>query len=103
MSFFTSDKMQEDPLIMPPILHFTTETTREKEWDNIAAIHAGLVQTTTWSFDKCRMGHLKLVPEKFHNKTRTDFISEATCVALTHCGNFVIIGKYMLLNGYFYC
>lgn len=31
----------EDPLIMPPIVEFTSEITREKEWDNIAAIHEG--------------------------------------------------------------
>lgn len=79
---------------MPSITQFTTETTREKEWDNIAAIHSGLVQVTTWSFHKCKMGDLKLVPEQFQNKKRTDFLSEATCICLTHCGNFVIIGMY---------
>lgn len=77
---------------MPPITQFTSETTREKEWDNIAAIHRGLIVTTTWSFNKCKMGELKLVPEQFQNKNRKDFESEATCICLTHCGNFVIIG-----------
>lgn len=77
---------------MPPILHFTTEITREKEWDNIAAIHSGLVMTTTWSFHKSKMGELKLIPEKYFNKNRKDFNVEATCICLTHCGNFVIIG-----------
>lgn len=83
----------EDPLLMPPIVHFTNETTREKEWDDIVAIHSGLVQATTWSFNKNKMGNLKLVPEQFFNKNRKDFNSEATCIILTHCGNFVIIGK----------
>lgn len=32
----------EDPLKMPPIIEFTSEITREKEWDNIAAIHQGV-------------------------------------------------------------
>lgn len=31
----------EDPLRMPPIVSFTSEVTREKEWDNIAAAHLG--------------------------------------------------------------
>lgn len=31
----------EDPLKMPPIVKFTSETTREKEWDSIAALHLG--------------------------------------------------------------
>lgn len=78
---------------MPPIVDFTSECTREHEWDNIAAIHSGLVMTTTWSFKKCKMGDLKLVPEQYQNKNRTDFNVEATCISLTHCGNFVIIGK----------
>lgn len=86
---------------MPPITHFTYETTRDKEWDNIAAIHSGLVMTTTWSFSKGRMGDQKLVPEKFHNKNRADFEAEASCICLTHCGNFVIVGKLknMILIG----
>lgn len=77
---------------MPAIVDFTSECTRENEWDNIAAIHSGLVVTTTWSFKKCKMGELKLVPEQYQNKNRTDFTVEATCLSLTHCGNFVIIG-----------
>lgn len=78
---------------MPPIVEFTSECTREKEWDNIAAIHSGLVVATTWSFHRSKMGELKLVPEQFQNKNRKDFNAEATCISLTHCGNFVIIGE----------
>lgn len=83
---------------MPPIVDFTNECTREKEWDNIAAIHSGLVMATTWSFNKSKMGDLKLVPNQFQNKVKTDFNVEATCICLTHCGNFVIIGKFILNN-----
>ncbi|KXJ70732.1 hypothetical protein RP20_CCG022629 [Aedes albopictus] len=82
----------EDPFRMPPINFFTSETTRDKEWDSIAAAHAGLVQITTWSFDKCKMGDLKLVPEVFQNKNRTDFGVTASALCLSHCGNFVTIG-----------
>lgn len=87
------DRFEEDHHLMPPITQFASELTREKEWDNIAAIHSGLVMATTWSFNKCKMGELKLVPEQFENKTRTDLNSEATCLCVTHCGNFVIIGN----------
>uniref|UniRef100_A0A336LZ66 CSON006517 protein n=1 Tax=Culicoides sonorensis TaxID=179676 RepID=A0A336LZ66_CULSO len=79
-------------LLMPPVIHFTTETTREKEWDNIAAIHQDYKMVTTWSFDRCAMGELKIVPENLQEKNRTDFSTVATCINLTHCGNFVIIG-----------
>ncbi|CAG9815275.1 unnamed protein product [Phaedon cochleariae] len=83
----------EDPLKMPPIVQFTSETTREKEWDNIAAIHSGLAVVTTWSYDKIKMGDLKLLPERFRKKNvdvNLDVV--ATCVCLTHCGNFVLVG-----------
>lgn len=85
--------MEDDPFQMPPIVEFTAKGTREKEWNNIAAIHSGLVVATTWSFHKCKMGELRLIPEKYQNKNRTDFNVEATCISLTHCGNFVIIGE----------
>ncbi|XP_055850780.1 WD repeat-containing protein 36 [Episyrphus balteatus] len=84
--------LQTDILTMPPIKEFTTEVTREEEWDNIAAIHSGIIQTTTWSFHKGKMGTHRLVPRQFHSKIRKDFTAETTCVVLTHCGNFVIIG-----------
>lgn len=77
---------------MPPITQFTSETTREKHWDNIVAIHSGLVTATSWSFDKRRMGDLKLVPEKFKEKNRKENRSTASSLNLTHCGNFVLIG-----------
>uniref|UniRef100_A0A182Y8M2 Uncharacterized protein n=1 Tax=Anopheles stephensi TaxID=30069 RepID=A0A182Y8M2_ANOST len=86
-------KKSEDPFRMPPIGYFTTEVTRDKEWDSIAALHQGLVQVTTWSYDKRRMGDLHLVPDAFQNKQhRKDFTVMATCLCLSHCGNFVTIG-----------
>lgn len=77
---------------MPPIIQFTSETTREKHWDSIVAIHSDLVQATTWSFDKRKMGDLKLLAAKFKDGKRKDFKTFATCLNMTHCGNFVIIG-----------
>lgn len=34
----------EDPLQMPPIVEFTSQTTRDKEWDSVAAVHSGKEQ-----------------------------------------------------------
>lgn len=87
------DRFETDVHRMPPIKEFTTETTREREWDNVAAIHQGCIQTTTWSVHKSRMGEHRLIPEKFYNKNRDDFNTEPTCLTLTHCGNFVVIGE----------
>ena len=92
------DRFEEDPYQMPAIMQFTSECTREKEWDSIAAIHGGLVMATTWSFHKNKMGDLKLVPEQFQNRNRKDFLAEATCLALTYCGNFVMIGEFSLIR-----
>ncbi|XP_034484836.1 WD repeat-containing protein 36 [Drosophila innubila] len=86
------NRFQYDKFSMPPILEFTSDTTREKEWDNIAAIHAGVIQTTTWTFNKSRMGEHRLVPTQFQNKNRNNFQSETTSIILTVCGNFVIVG-----------
>ena len=36
-------RVTEDPVRMPPIVDFTTETAKDREWDNIAAIHRFLV------------------------------------------------------------
>ncbi|KAH8310696.1 hypothetical protein KR044_002569 [Drosophila immigrans] len=86
------NRFQYDKYSMPPILEFTSDTAREREWDNIAAIHAGIIQTTTWTFNKSRMGEHRLVPTQFQNKNRSNYQSETTSIILTHCGNFVIIG-----------
>ncbi|KAJ4443876.1 WD repeat-containing protein 36 [Periplaneta americana] len=78
----------KDPLRMPPIVHFTSETAREKEWDNIAATHLGLATVTTWSYDKLKMGDLQLLPDRFEPKGGVT----ASCLCLTSCGNFAVIG-----------
>lgn len=89
---YSLDHFTFDKYGMPPIIEFTADTTREKEWDNIAAIHAGIIQTTTWSFHKSRLGEHRLVPLQFQNKYRKDFQAETTSIVASHCGNYVIIG-----------
>lgn len=84
-------KVQDDPVRMPPVVDFTTETTREMEWDNIGCIHRGLEVTTTWSWGKQRMGELKLAHERF-KKDASLKNAKATCLCLSACGNFIIIG-----------
>lgn len=84
-------KRESEFLKMPPIIQFTSETTREKEWDNIASVHLGLSVVTTWSFDKQKMGELKLKPKTLNGESvKTKYT--ATSICLTNCGNFVVIG-----------
>lgn len=48
---------------------------------------------TSWSYDKKKMGDLKLVPERFQKQNLKNSLEvEATCLHLTHCGNFVVVG-----------
>lgn len=56
------------------------------------ALHSELVMATSWSFDKRKMGELKLIPEKFKGSNRTNYRAVASCLNMTHCGNFVVIG-----------
>lgn len=81
-----------DSLIMPPISAFTSETTRDKEWDSIIAIHKGIPIVTTWSFNNCKMGEHKLCHNRFKNNVSGQNNVSATCTFLTHCGNFAVIG-----------
>ena len=81
----------EDPVRMPPIVEFTTDTTRDKEWDNIACIHRDLLTATTWSFGLQKMGELQLSHERFKQEPELK-TATATCLCLTACGNFVLLG-----------
>lgn len=60
---------------------------RDKQWDSIATLHEGMYLATTWSYNKICMGEHKLKPLEFEKGV------VATCLTVTHCGNFVIIGK----------
>ncbi|XP_065216967.1 WD repeat-containing protein 36 [Planococcus citri] len=100
---------------LPPVVRFASEKTREKEYDNIAAIHNGTPIISTWSFDKCKLGrYLFNKKYKIHAKFRqrmqsTDTVFKkvtATSICLTHCGNFILIGystgdvdKYNIQSG----
>ena len=84
---------------------FTTETTRDRDWDNIACVHRDTTAATTWSFGNQKMGELKLRHERFKtDATLRD--ARASCLCLTVCGNFVLVGytsghvdKYNIQSG----
>ncbi|XP_035212297.1 WD repeat-containing protein 36-like isoform X2 [Stegodyphus dumicola] len=80
--------LKHDTQKMLPIVDFSSDITREKDWDNIAAIHRHSKIVSTWSYGHCRMGNHKLVPERFKGIKGV----EALCVYITSCGNFVLIG-----------
>lgn len=76
---------------MPPIITFASESVRDKEWDSIAAVHRRHSNVTTWSFHRSTMGEHRLTHQRFvDNMALTK--SSATCVTVTACGNFAIVG-----------
>ncbi|XP_040573506.1 WD repeat-containing protein 36 [Lepeophtheirus salmonis] len=84
-------KKNENPVRMKPIIDFTTEITREKEWDNIACVHRSTNIVSTWSFNNAKMNEKKLLHPRFLEDA--DLRStKATSLCLSVCGNFVLIG-----------
>lgn len=80
---------RKDPNKMPAIVKFAVESTREKEWDNVVALHDGSTLATTWTTDRGCMGQHKLLPQRL--KTPSKDLS-ATSVCLSSCGHFAVIG-----------
>ena len=74
---------------MQPITEFAFETAREKEWDNLVAIHRNTSFVTSWSFDRMRMGTHRLMHDRFKG---SGTLVQPESVAMTSCGNFVLIG-----------
>jgi len=81
--------VKRDPNKMPPVIEFSIMTTRNEDWDDIACIHEGIPEVTTWSSRRFCMGRHKLVPERLR-KTRKGVTATGICI--TPCGNFVVIG-----------
>lgn len=88
---------------LPPITCFSAETSKEKQWDNIACCHKNSSLVTTWNYDKCKMGEHFIMQPSFD---KNDVF--ATCVCVTSCGNFLVIGfsnglifKYNMQSGIF--
>lgn len=81
------EKMNEKS-ILPPITQFSYGLTREKDWNNIAAIHVGKNKVSLWSYYKSKMDDMFLIPERCRETKQ----SKPTCVYITHCGNFVLLG-----------
>lgn len=88
---------------LPAITCFAAEPAKDKQWDNIAAIHENSSFVTTWNYDKCRMGEHFITQPTFKKHGVS-----ATSVCITGCGNFVVIGfsngfifRYNIQSGIF--
>jgi U3 small nucleolar RNA-associated protein 21 len=77
-----------DPFRMDPVIDFDFKVAREKEFDNLVALHRDSSMLTTWRVDHCRMGDHKLQ----HKKHVKHSSLHATRVLVSNCGNFAICG-----------
>lgn len=96
-------KRVSDSHKLPPITCFAAETAKEKQWDNIVACHKNTSLVTTWSYERCTMGEHMISQPTFDKHDVS-----ATCVCITGCGNYVVIGysngiifKYNIQSGAF--
>lgn len=88
---------------LPPIIRFSAERVREKQWDNISACHKDSSLVTTWNYDKCKLGQHVIEQPTFNNH---EVFATMTCIS--PCGNFMVIGfnngfifKYNIQSGIF--
>ncbi|XP_014367233.2 WD repeat-containing protein 36 [Papilio machaon] len=79
-------RIEVDYLVLPPITKLSSCMQRDKQWDSIASLHDGMYMATTWSYNRIFMGEHKLKPPEMDKGV------QATCLTVTHCGNFVVIG-----------
>ncbi|CAC5374475.1 UTP21 [Mytilus coruscus] len=83
--------LKKDRYMMPPITQFSSDTSRQSDWDNIAACHRGKCLVTTWSFQRSTMGAHKLKHPRFDEDPKLK-LATALCTDISPCGNFVVIG-----------
>ncbi|XP_055327794.1 WD repeat-containing protein 36-like [Paramacrobiotus metropolitanus] len=74
--------------IMPEIVDFYAQPTREGEWDNIVAVHSDLREVSTWSYHRRTKGAHLLLHERFQKNLKV----LPTAAVISACGNFCSIG-----------
>ncbi|MFH4980109.1 hypothetical protein AB6A40_006818 [Gnathostoma spinigerum] len=73
------------------ITEMSVESTREAAWDNLLCAHENSAVTTTWTTRKLKLGSHRLLHKRFKEDPAL-FSVRATCVCVTPCGNFGVIG-----------
>lgn len=74
-----------DELKLPEIIALASQTTREKDWDNVLTAHKDDSAARSWNWLKRRLG-----AHTFTTRDKTAVRS----VAISACGNFGFIGSY---------
>ncbi|CDI97820.1 WD repeat containing protein 36 [Echinococcus multilocularis] len=87
---------QRLPYLLPGPSAIALSPGRANDWDSIAVAHTDRRQVSTWNFVKATRGRHWLDPKRFHGKggeaLRVHRYTIATCLCMTRCGHFVVIG-----------
>lgn len=87
---------QRLPYLLPGPSAIALSPGRANDWDSIAVAHTDRRQVSTWNFVKATRGRHWLDPKRFHGKggeaLRVHRYTTATCLCMTRCGHFVVIG-----------
>jgi len=105
---------------LPAVAAFATSEAREKDWCNVVSAHRGQATARAWSFEKGALGvnggALAVRSKGFavvgggskrkRGANDADAAAQPTCVALSACGSFAVVGlatglcvKYNLQSG----
>ena len=73
-------------LRLPPVLDFESSPAKEQRWSNIVTCHDNDAAAYAWSFSRKALDRRRLLKNDKNN------LSACTCVSLSACGNFVVLG-----------
>eukprot|EP01130_Rhizamoeba_saxonica_P018231 TRINITY_DN9057_c0_g1_i1.p1 TRINITY_DN9057_c0_g1~~TRINITY_DN9057_c0_g1_i1.p1 ORF type:complete len:883 (-),score=176.62 TRINITY_DN9057_c0_g1_i1:97-2664(-) len=73
-------------LKLPPIIDYSANRLRQREWDNMVTAHKNHYYAYSWNKENWRKGD-----HKFKSTSATS--SHVTAVCISECGNFAIIGS----------
>lgn len=59
-----------DQHMMPPIVDFSSNETKQSDWDSVICLHENLRVATTWDYARSTMGKYKLDPARFQENER---------------------------------
>lgn len=55
---------------MPPIVEFSSNETKQSDWDSVICVHDNLRMVTTWDFIKSTMGKFRIDHERFKSNEK---------------------------------
>jgi U3 small nucleolar RNA-associated protein 21 len=84
--------LKSDRHMMPPIIEFDSNDTKQSDWDSIVCVHENLRQVTTWNYIKSTMGKFQLDNSRFVENELKSYQIVATCCCISSCGNYCLIG-----------